>query len=263
MANFHHWRLLLKLVTLGVLTLCLSVLSRSGINLPLANTQNAGQHVRQIPTKAATVTALSQSNAPLVVSLARPVSSAPENVDITFKVTNVSNKPIRAYAIKQEVEAGGIRASAMTFHTPELTGVALQPNETRDDFDTYWVLSSTEEHHVTLSVDYVEFSDWTNWGPNSTGVAELSAGQRAAAYMLSKKLLSILNTGGPSAVMNALETGVANIEPLAGHSDQWQTGFRSGRVFVAERLKRAQNTGGLDQVERELRQLAERFKGTG
>ncbi|OLE52277.1 MAG: hypothetical protein AUG51_18755 [Acidobacteria bacterium 13_1_20CM_3_53_8] len=112
-----------------------------------------------------------------------------------------------------------------------------------------------------MSADYVEFSDGTNWGDDSARYAETSAGLRTAAHMLSKKLLNILNAGGPSAVMNALEAGGANIELPAGHSEQWRTGFRSGRIIVAERLKRAQNTGGLDQVERELRQLVERFKG--
>jgi hypothetical protein len=259
MAGLYQQRLLVRLLALGVLTLCLSLLSRNSSSSALLATPKEPPAV-PVQTQSPIVMVQPQMGTPLVVTAARPVSSDPQNLDITFYLTNVSNKPIRVYAIKQEVEAGGTRSYSVSLHNLDLTNSALQPNQSLSDFDTYQVLAG-KEHHLTLSVDYVEFSDGTKWGGDSAKSAERTAGQRAAAYVLSKRLLKILSTGNPDDVMSALETNAAKIEPPAGRSDEWKEGFRHGNSVVIGRLKRAQQKGGSLQVERELRQLSGRFKG--
>lgn len=54
---------------------------------------------------------------------------------------------------------------------------------------------------------------------------------------------------------------MAKIEPPESQSDKWKEGFRSGSNSVTGELKRAQQKGGLGQIEIELKQLAEEFKG--
>jgi hypothetical protein len=128
------------------------------------------------------------------------------------------------------------------------------------DFDTCSAVSEKEQR-ITLLVDYVEFADGTKWGVDSAKSADRSAGQRAVASLISKRLLKILNEGNLNDVISAIEAGTTNIEPPAGVSDEWKEGFRTGSNSITARLKNAQKRGGLSQVEQKLRELAERFKG--
>lgn len=259
MPKIYKYRLLLRLLTLGVLTLCLGLLSRNGSNAPLASTKKSPP--LPIQTQAPAITAQTQTDTPLLISSPRILSWDGQDGEFAFELINVSGKPIRAYAIKQEVKAGGAQLSSLSFSNLDLTNSPpLQPTQSVTNFDTCPAVSKKEQR-ITLSVDYVEFSDGTKWGVDSAKSADRSAGQRAVASLISKRLLKILNDGNLNDVMSAIEAGAANIEPPAGVSEEWKEGFRSGSNSIAARLKNAQKRGGLSQVEQKLRELAERFKG--
>jgi hypothetical protein len=196
----------------------------------------------------------------LVISSPRIISWDGQNLEVALDLINVSSKPIRAYAIKQRMEGEEGRLGVVMFTSSDLTNrLALQPNQSTTTFDVYQA-SSARQEHVIFFVDYVEFSDGTKWGLDSANFAERSAGQRAGAYILSKRLLKILNAANAAYVMRAIETGAASIEPPANRSDDWKQGFRDGCNSVASHLKRAQKSGSLSQVERELRKFAKRFE---
>jgi len=202
-----------------------------------------------------------QTDAPLLISSPRILSWDGQNGEFAFELINMSSKPIRAYAIKQEIEAGGTQLSSVLFSNLDLTNhPPLQPNQSSTVFDTCQAMSEKEQR-ITLSVDYVEFSDGTKWGVDSAKSADRSAGQRAAASLISKRLLKILNEGNLNDVLNAIEAGTPSIEPPAGRSEEWKEGFRLGSNSIAAYLKDAKKRGDLKQAEQKLRQLAERFKG--
>jgi hypothetical protein len=256
MDKLYKHSLFLRLLILGTLTLCLSLLSHKGSNIPLASTKKPPS--LPIQTQPPTITVLTQNDAPLHISSPRILSWDGQRGEFAFEIVNVSGKPIRAYAIKQGVEAG-TQLSNVLFSNLDLTNHPwLQPNQSLTIFDTCQAISEKAQR-IILSVDYVEFSDGTNWGMDSAKSAERSAGQRAAAYLISKRLFKILSEGNSGDVMNAIEAGAANIEPPAGHSDEWKEGFRSGSNSIVARLKNAQKKGDLSQVEQKLRQLAERY----
>jgi hypothetical protein len=255
MAVSYKLRLFLRLLALGVLTLCLAVLTRSGSNAPLASTEEPLSSSDQTPAPAIAVR--SQPETPLFISSVNVVSSGPGSVEFTYSVTNASAKPVRAYAIKLEDEEGGVQVSSVTLYSLELTRSAMQPNESEvipDGCD----FRSGKVRRVVLSVDYVEFEDGTKWGADSTKSSERLAGQRAAAHAVSKRLLQILSSGNPADVVSAIEAGVVNVEPPPGRSEEWTEGFRVGRNSVTGQLKRAQTKGGLGQIEIELQRLAEK-----
>jgi len=258
MAEIYKHRLLLRVLTLGVLTLCLSLLSRSGSNAPLASVK---EPQLQVQTQAPVIAVKPQVDTPLLIAAPRIISWDGQDGEFAYELINASGKPIRAYAIMQRVEAGSTQSSSISFSNLDLTSSpSLQPNQSLTDFDTCPAISE-KERQISLSVDYVEFSDGTKWGKDTAKSAERSAGQRAAASLISKRLLKILNEGDSSNVMSAIEAGAAHIEPPAGHSDEWKEGFRNGSNSVVARLKSVQKRDGSRQFEQKLRQLAERFKG--
>lgn len=259
MVGLLRQRLLWRFLALGVLMLCLGVLSRSSNNEPLtsAKVQNPSPMQAQAPT----VTAQAQPGSPLVISAPRILSWNGQNLEIALDLFNVSSKPIRAYAVKQRLERDE-HSRTVSFTSLDLTNrMALATNQSTTDFEVVQVTTAREDQ-IVFSVDYVEFSDGSKWGADSANLAEHSAGQRAAVHILSKRLLKILNGGTPAGVMSALETGTASIEPPTNRSDDWKAGFRGGCNSMAAHLIRAQKSGSLDQVERELRKLAKRFEHT-
>jgi hypothetical protein len=256
MVGLLKQRLLWRFLALGVLTLCIHL--RSSVNAPLASTKSAIP--APVQTQSPRVTAAVQLGAPLVISSPRIISWNGQDLEVGLDLINVSGKAIRAYAIKQGIEGVPAQSGVFLFTSLDLTNhAALEPGRSTTTFDVYQATSSNEDH-VIFSVDYVEFSDGTRWGPDSANFAERSAGQRAAGYMLSKRLLKILNAGNVADVMRAIETGAASIEPLANRSDDWKEGFRQGYNSITSHLKRAQKNGSLSQVERELRKYAKRFE---
>lgn len=259
MVSLLKQRLLLRFLALGVLTLCLSILSRSSVNTPMASKKPVIPS--PVQPQRPTVTAQTQPGAPLVISSPRIVSWDGQEVEVAMDLVNVSSKPIRAYAIKQGLEGEETHSGQVMFTSLDLTNSStLKPNQLTTNFDVYQI-SSAKEDHVIFFVDYVEFSDGTKWGLDSANFAEHSAGQRAAAYILTKRLLKILNSGNPADVMTAIEMGATNIEPPSGRSSEFKEGFRVSCKSFERRLKRAQGKGGLNQVDQELRKFGQRFKG--
>ena len=73
MAESNKQRLVLRLLTLGVLTLCLAVLSRNGSNAPLASTKEPPSVSTQ--TQAPPVVVQAQPDTPLFLSSVSIISS--------------------------------------------------------------------------------------------------------------------------------------------------------------------------------------------
>lgn len=251
---FRH-RLSLRLMALTVLIVCLVIISRKNSDAHLTTT-TPQKKPQPADTRPPSVTVQPQMGTPLVMSAPRIVGGNEEYKEVAFDLINVSDKPIRAYAIKQEVAVSGSPGSATTlFINLDLTNSPRLPvNQLTTNFHTFDLVPS-KEAHVSLSIEYVEFSDGTRWGPDSAKYADQSAGQRAAMLILSKRLRSFLSVGNPDEVMSAIETGAARIEPPADRSEEWKAAFRLARVSIVFRLKRAQAKGGLNQVDSELRRL--------
>jgi hypothetical protein len=259
MAELYKHRLLLRILTLGILTLCLSLLSRNGTNTPFANTKESPSVL--IQTQAPIIEVQTQNGTPVLITSPRILSWDGQHGEFAFELLNMSGQSVRAYAIKERAEAGGSQSSSVMFINLDLTQAPrLQPSQAITNYDTYQA-SSEKQQRLTLSVDYVEFSDGTKWGFDSAKSSERSAGQRAAAYLISKRLLKVLDEGTPNDVLNALESGAANGELSKGQSEEWKEGFHSGNNSVSMQLKNAQKKGGAAQVEQKLRQLADKFKG--
>lgn len=252
---FRDQSKLVRFPALGVLTICLILLARTGGNTTFGETAST-------PIQDPTITVEVQPDVPLkiaTVSSAGRMAPDSQLIEFGYYVINASSKPIRAYAIRQEISIGGETSGAgVSLYNPQLSNSLLSPNQSIFIGGT----SNIEGRNtvINLSVDFVEFFDGTKWGADLARSSERAAGQRFAAHTVSQKLLQILSVGKPEDVLTAMESGHANVVPPEDRSPEWKEGFRSGRIAVLNRLKRAKEKNNLRELERELRRLGETFK---
>jgi hypothetical protein len=197
-----------------------------------------------------------QPESPLVISPLRVESPEPQVYEILYNVTNISSKPILAYTISQIKVVGRQEQKEATWVDLDLTNKMLQPNQSIPEGYAFEIPSKQLPSDITLAIDFIEFADGTTWGTDSFKVAERIAAQRYGARESVKHLLKIFNEGGAKAVMDALESGALNFSPPAGHSPEWNQAFANGKNVIRDRLKKAMEKGGLNQVERELLEKA-------
>lgn len=255
MGQTVHHKLIVRLVALAAVTFSLILVVKQDDQVGLGLAQSMPAFQPQAPV----IVARNEPGSPLVISAERQLPKTEQAPEIAFNVTNVTNKTVIAFAIRVEVASGSKVVSSVSLRNLELSATELLPNRSLNNFDSYENLSS-EQHRVTLSVDYVQFSDGKRWGLDSVKSAETVAGQRAAAETVTTRLLKIFKEGNASDAANVLES-IADIEPPQQHSSEWNTGFRMGTRSVANSLKRANQAGGLGQVNRELARLATKLAG--
>lgn len=242
-----HYKLLVRLAALAAVTFSLILVLRQDGQFGLGMAQ---QPMPSFQAPAPVIVARNEPNSPLVISAEHLLAKTEQAPEVVFNVTNVTNKTITAYAIRFDVASGSKVDSSVTLIDLELSAIDLPPNASRNQADTYENFSNSQ-HRVTLSLDYVEFSDGSRWGVDSTKSADKVAGGRAALETLMTRFAGTIRSANMNDLPDLLES-MATIEPPAQHSDEWNFGFRSGTRSFTNRLKRANNAGGLAQVNREL-----------
>ncbi len=255
MRQMVHHKLIVRLAALAAVTLSLILVLKQDDQVGLGMAQPMASFQAQAPV----IVARNEPNSPLVISAERQLAKTEQAPEIAFNVTNVTNKTITAFAIKLEVASGSRLVTEVSLHNLELSATDLPPNRSLNNFDTYENFS-LEQHRVTLSVDYVQFSDGKRWGLDSVKSSEQVAGTRAAIETLTTRLVGIIRGTNANDLANVLES-MANIEPPPQHSEEWNNGFRGATRSIANRLKRANQAGGLGQVNSELARFATKLAG--
>lgn len=260
MLAFRAHTLLFRLSALISLTLCLLLVSRHDGSWFFYSSAETSAALPQFQEP--TITAEIQANAPLTItSVTSSGQMAPGSqfVEFGFFVINVSAKAIRAYAIKHENSIDGKNAGGgVTLYNPQLANSLLQPNQSVFIGDTSNI-SPEKRTIISLSVDFVEFSDGTKWGADSVRSSEKVAGQRAAATLVSQRLLRLLSQSAED-VVSEIESGMPGMETPNDKSEEWKEGFRIGRLAVVNRLKRAKEQRGLAELRREVQRFGETFR---
>lgn len=255
MAEILRLRLILRLFALTGLVFCFVMISRNEAKPTKAQRQAKVFAVNEPPI----LITKNDPSAPLVISLLKTLPSQVEAGEIAFNLTNVSDKSIRAYVIREIVEAQGKETSSTVLVNLDLSNRDLGPNYSAPDFLSFELISD-KQHHVTLGIEYVEFSDGKSWGSDTNKFVEQLAGQRTALQLLSKRINKTI-TPDTADLSTAIDNVTADLEAPRDATEAWKEGFNIGRKSFANRLKRAQAKGGWVQIERELHQLTERFKG--
>jgi hypothetical protein len=255
MGQTVHHKLFVRLAALAAVTFSLILVVKQDDQAGLGMAQS----MPVFQPKAPIIMARNEPGSPLVISAERQLPKTEQAPEITFNVTNVTNKTIIAFAIKMEVASGSKVVAELALRNLELSASDLPPNRSLNNVDSYENLSS-EQHRVTLSVDYVQFSDGKRWGVDSLKSSEKVAGSRAGLEILITRLAETIGGTNANEIGNVLES-MGNIEPPPQHSEEWNYGFRWATNSVVNRLKRANQTGGLSQVNTELSRFATRRAG--
>ena len=103
---------------------------------------------------------------------------------------------------------------------------------------------------ISLSVDFVEFSDGSTWGADFCRTAETLSGLRAGALAARERFAQTRLQDGDNGVIGLLKQDVLVLEAPVGHSTAWVEAFREGVRRLFEKLRRAREEGGLLEVER-------------
>lgn len=229
MANPSSLKLIFKLSTLCVLSICLWTFASGAL------TQSSKLNIEKQP------------DSPLQISSFQiDLTYSELSSDVTLMLTSRSVKPIRAFTIATSVEEEKTGAVLITTNSDEQM---WQFNEIK----SIKIRKGRDEiiNGVKLSIDFVEFSDGTTWGPDSFNSADDLAGERVGLRSSVQSLSEILRTKGLSGVINNVASDVSGIPTPQGRSLSWERGFQRGARTVIERLNRAYKKGGQGQLETE------------
>lgn len=197
-----------------------------------------------------TITAATQPGAPISISSIILNASDPLDPEFTYLVTNGTQKSIDAYAIRYIVSFGGSSAEALELRIGDSAETALSSGQV--EWGTYTGQGSQQAaRSIKLVVDFVGFSDGTNWGRDEHKSGELLNGRRAGIRAETSRLVEIKAKDGLEAVLNAITRAQDDVSAPSGHTPKWEEGFRGGVSTVYARLKRAQQQGTA-KVEEEL-----------
>lgn len=227
-----------KIALFGLVMLFFNVVGLYSIPLSLTYVVSA---------QAPIVSVKSQPDAPILVRLERIVSDNPYAPAFEYSVANVSDRPVRAYAIRFDDGWG------VTMSYPKS---AFQPG--RSQPGTYGdVTSSIPTKGIMIAVDFVEFIDGTTWGADTNGSIDRLAGMRAGRSEERDRLLKLLEEGGTQAVINSIDPGDAQVVPPPNHSKRWELGFRASARHFRASLQSTYREKGVAAMEAWLRQPLE------
>jgi hypothetical protein len=194
-----------------------------------------------------------QTDAPLLITNPRyysfmSIGSGVGGV-LRFDIINRSDKPIHSYDCRWYSPNQMGNGAYGAWGNPQ--EASLLPTQS-----TEGAISAHEYFELTLTIDFVQFSDGTTWystRPEATVKPEgVEAGAKAAAEYLRK----VLEQEGVAAVMRELPRIHADVPSdfLKPQVDKFGTfGFYSGVTNMAVRIKHAYEEGGLERVEAVIR----------
>ncbi len=239
-------RLFVRLLMLVVLVTCLILLSYGkdlSRYLNIARQQAIAPMVLRSP----------QPDSPLLISPTYIDSSNPLSPRYGYSITNISDKPIRAFTIQESVslDAGAPIVSTTFSHLPAMK-LFLMSHDLRQEEGGR---GSTYQHppiKVELSVDFVEFADGTRWGIDTSNSGDRLDGIRGGGKAAIKKYREILANEGASALEQAMMNSDLIQPERPPKSEMWAEGFKTGVNFVKNRLIEAKAKKGQGEVVREL-----------
>ena len=192
------------------------------------------------------LTVKSQPDSPVSIRTARIIFDDPHQPGFEYTIVNNNDKPIRAYTIRQD---DGLTGSNLS-----MLNLPLQPGQSAWEASGNTTYSEPVQA-IRLSVDFVEFTDGTAWGPDTTRSSQRLAGIRAGMSVERNRLLTIFNDDGIAKLISDLDAEL-EINPPQGNSPEWSEGFRTGTVQYRARLRRTRKQGGTPSLESILRQPA-------
>ncbi len=168
---------------------------------------------------------------------------------LRFNILNRSDKPIHSYQCRwyspNQMGNGAYGAWA----NPQ--EASLLPTQS-----TEGAISAHEYFELTLTMDFVQFSDGTTWFSSSSNATVKPEGVEAGAKAAADYLRKVLEREGAAAVIQELPQIHADVrnDSFTSSADKFGTfGFYCGVTNMVVRVRRAYEEGGLEKVEAIIR----------
>jgi len=192
----------------------------------------------------------SPSNSPLLILTKGGILPPTKSFQAELVIKNVSLKPIRVYAIRHDILAGGEHFSgcdlSMKASKKSMTFPGQVKTETIGGSDNF----STYLNTINISIDFVEFDDGTIWGKDTFQSAEKLNGWRTGAKEMRKFLLQTLETRGITVFSQEAELESFEITPPdTNKSAAWLQGFKDGANGIRARVKNTPNKGKHEEIK--------------
>lgn len=197
-----------------------------------------------------------KGDAPVELRVANPESAGVDEnePEVTIVITNTSNKCVSAYAIKHEVGLNGqLRRSGVELAWVSNAQSLLRPGDSRT-VDIGGARYSLPIERLVVSVDFLEFTDGTTWGPDTYSSREVLAGLRTGAKTAAKQWRQVLAAQGATGFARELERADDDSSIPLCESLKWREGFKQGIILIKERVKREARDFSPTEIERVLSQ---------
>lgn len=194
-----------------------------------------------------------QKDSPILIQSSTLLSSNPLKPTYSYFVNNVSNKTIRAYAIKVDsvLDNGGV-ISGVTLNNPISEAQFLKPKINKSESGGQGTAYSASVSEIVLSVDFVEFDDGTTWGKDSYDSSELLVGQKAGTIEVIKYFQNKLNLRNTEEFLFDIDNFDEKVLTHTSSSKMFNKGYKTGVKFVINRLKKAKDESGMEAIKIEL-----------
>lgn len=194
------------------------------------------------------------SGAPLLLSVQTKWATGDQQMlEVYFTAKNTGSRPVRAYAVRVSHGVEGQEGGGCFLNNIEKAGKILQPNQSVGRSTWRPVPESDPQTPIDLTLDFVEFADGTVWGSDSCQSAERLAGLREGARAARLRFKRKLDDKGIDTFVSQLYANDPDLAPPEGHSDVWKAGFRGAINSLREKVRKANEDGGLPEVEAALK----------
>ena len=193
------------------------------------------------------VTIKNETGSPLQIEIVNADRASIKTPELTIRVRNTGEIPVRAYSIYYEVVLPSTKAAGMELTNKASSLSVLHPGQSEEQEIGSGSHYSTPISNIVVSVDFVEFTSGGRWGPDRFKSADRLDGQRAGARLATEYLLSLLRSKGALTVTNSVED--LEITPPPNMSEEWVSGFRAGVGVIRGRLKMDYKKGGAAEIE--------------
>lgn len=216
---------------------------------------NSGSGYSSVQSQATppTVVVAQQADSPLLITSTHVDSSVSLSPRYGYIIINISNKPIRAFAVKQAIGLSLDTAiESFSFVNLPAVNLFLKPKESRWEEGGLGRTYKAPPSKIYLAIDFVEFADGARWGSDASNSGEMLDGLRAGGKAAVRKYREVLDREGVDGLIRALSNSDLIRPEDSSKSNVWINGFNMGVNIVNSRLKEPKVNKGQDAVKREL-----------
>lgn len=233
MSNWISFRTLVTL-SLGCVLALAAVWPASALQDQSGRSDSS--EVSQRPSRSLNARVHLQPYAPVLVKIDSVEAPDPGAPVVAYTMQNLSDKDIRAFAIRYEWRSRSTRGAGTILTHKPMTESRISPGATLSDTIQGFSVEEPIEL-IELFVDYVDFSDGTGWGDDLSSASITLAGERAGMREVIKYLRGVLAKTNIANLNTVLDSNLDEVRAPDAMPEKWRTGFQTGKLGMRSHLQ--------------------------